>query len=156
MANNSKSDKRKPLKLKTGSFDRNAAMARMGVMAGASYATHTFGNLFRSKSDREARNREFYVRQAQFLADELGQLKGSVMKVGQMLSVYGQYFMPPEAIEVLRSLQDDSPPVAWDDLALDEGHGVRLSSLTPTFPLREKGPTSHTEKRPISPREKGL
>jgi len=117
MANNSKSDKRKPLKLKTGSFDRNAAMARMGMMAGASYATHTFGNLFRSKSDREARNREFYVRQAQFLADELGQLKGSVMKVGQMLSVYGQYFMPPEAIEVLRSLQDDSPPVAWDDLA---------------------------------------
>ena len=108
--------KRKPLKLKTGSFDRNAAMARMGMMAGASFATHTVGNLFRNKADREARNREFYVRQAQFLADELGQLKGSVMKVGQMLSVYGQYFMPPEAIEVLRSLQDDSPPVAWEDL----------------------------------------
>ncbi|RJS94437.1 AarF/ABC1/UbiB kinase family protein [Salinisphaera sp. Q1T1-3] len=117
MAKKSDGDKRKPLKLKTGSFDRNAAMARMGMVAGASYASHTFGNLFRSKADREARNREFYVRQAQFLADELGQLKGSVMKVGQMLSVYGQYFMPPEAIEVLRSLQDDSPPVAWGDLA---------------------------------------
>ncbi|AWN14501.1 AarF/ABC1/UbiB kinase family protein [Salinisphaera sp. LB1] len=116
MAKKSDGGKRKPLKLKTGSFDRNAAMARMGMMAGASFATHTVGNLFRNKADREARNREFYVRQAQFLADELGQLKGSVMKVGQMLSVYGQYFMPPEAIEVLRSLQDDSPPVAWADL----------------------------------------
>lgn len=116
MAKKTDDQKRKPLKLKTGSFDRNAAMARMGMMAGASFATHTVGNLFRSKADREARNREFYVRQAQFLADELGQLKGSVMKVGQMLSVYGQYFMPPEAIEVLRSLQDDSPPVAWEDL----------------------------------------
>ncbi|MGB7755070.1 MAG: AarF/ABC1/UbiB kinase family protein [Salinisphaera sp.] len=116
MAKKSEGGKRKPLKLKTGSFDRNAAMARMGMMAGASFATHTVGNLFRNKADREARNREFYVKQAQFLADELGQLKGSVMKVGQMLSVYGQYFMPPEAIEVLRSLQDDSPPVAWGDL----------------------------------------
>ncbi|WP_423823325.1 AarF/ABC1/UbiB kinase family protein [Salinisphaera sp. SPP-AMP-43] len=116
MANKSEGDRRKPLKLKTGSFDRNAAMARMGMVAGAQYAGHTLGNLFRSKSGREARNREFYVRQAQYLADELGQLKGSVMKVGQMLSVYGQYFMPPEAVEVLRSLQDDSPPVAWSDL----------------------------------------
>ena len=41
MANKSDRKDRKPLKLKTGSFDRNAAMARMGVMAGASFAGHT-------------------------------------------------------------------------------------------------------------------
>lgn len=108
--------RKKPLKLKTSSFDRNFAMARMGVIAGTNMAGHTFGNLFRGKDAREERNREFYVEQAEFLADELGRLKGSVMKVGQMLSVYGQYFMPPEVIEVLRTLQDDSPPVAWSDL----------------------------------------
>lgn len=117
MANQSDRKDRKPLKLKTGSFDRNAAMARMGMVAGAQFAGHTLGNMFRSSESKARRNRDFYVRQAQFLADELGQLKGSVMKVGQMLSVYGQYFMPPEAIEVLRSLQDDSPPVAWEELA---------------------------------------
>lgn len=108
--------RKKPLKLKTSSFDRNFAMARMGVIAGTNMASHTFGNLFRGKDARAERNREFYVEQAEFLADELGRLKGSVMKVGQMLSVYGQYFMPPEVIEVLRSLQDDSPPVAWEEL----------------------------------------
>lgn len=116
MAKKFKGQKRKSLKLKTGSFDRNAAMARMGVMAGASFASHTVGNLFRSRAERESRNREFYIRQAQVLADELGQLKGSVMKVGQMLSVYGQYFMPPEAVEVLSGLQDDSPPVDWSQM----------------------------------------
>ncbi len=115
MANDDERRKR-PLKLKTSSFDRNFAMARMGVIAGTNIAGHTFGNLFRSKDAREERNREFYVEQAEFLADELGRLKGSVMKVGQMLSVYGQYFMPPEVIEVLRTLQDDSPPVAWEEL----------------------------------------
>jgi len=106
----------KPLRLKTGSFDRNAAIARMGMVAGAQFARHTAGNLFRSRDERTQRNREFYVKQAEYLANEIGRLKGSVMKVGQMLSVYGQYFMPPEAVEVLKSLQDDSAPVAWSEL----------------------------------------
>src|SRR5699024_11082524 len=106
----------KPLKLKTGAFDRNFAMARMSVIAGSQFAGHTVGNFLRGREGREDRDRAFYVRQAEYIADELGRLKGSVMKVGQMLSVYGQYFMPPEVIEVLRSLQDDSPPVAWAEL----------------------------------------
>lgn len=108
---------KRPLKLKTSAFDRNLAMARMGVIAGTQFAGHTVRNLFRDKEGRAESDRTFYREQAQFLADELGRLKGSVMKVGQMLSVYGQYFMPPEAIEVLRGLQEDSPPVAWEELA---------------------------------------
>ncbi len=107
-------DERKTIKkLKTSPFDRNLAMARVGVVAGSQVLGHEFGNLFRSKSGREARDRDFYTGQAQYLADELGKLKGSVMKVGQMLSLYGQYFMPPEAVAVLASLQDDTPPVDW-------------------------------------------
>lgn len=109
-------DRNRPLKLKTGAFDRNFAMARMGVVAGTQMAGHSMRNLFRSKQARAASDRAFYVEQAEYLADELGRLKGSVMKVGQMLSVYGQYFMPPEVIEVLQSLQDDSPAVAWEEL----------------------------------------
>jgi len=122
-----KSDRRnRPLKLKTSAFDRNLAMTRMGVVAGTQMAGHAFRNLFRSKDSRAEHDREFYRRQAEYLADELGRLKGSVMKVGQMLSVYGQYFMPPEAIEVLQSLQDDSPPVAWEEL-----ESVVAERLTP-------------------------
>lgn len=116
MSQRDREKRNKPLRLKTGSFDRNAAMARMGMVAGAQFAQHTVGNLFRSRTERDQRDRAFYVRQAQYLADEIGRLKGSVMKVGQMLSVYGQYFMPPEAVDVLKTLQDDSPPVAWSDL----------------------------------------
>lgn len=107
---------KRPLKLKTRAFDRNFAMARMGVIAGSQYAGHTVRNFFRGKEARAASDRTFYREQAEYLADELGRLKGSVMKVGQMLSVYGQYFMPPEALEVLRGLQDDSPPVDWAEL----------------------------------------
>lgn len=110
----SNKDKQRLRKLKTRPVDRNLAMTKMGVMAGTQVAGHMFMNLFRGGEEKEARDREFFVRQAQFLADELGQLKGSVMKVGQMLSLYGQYFMPPEAIKVLSSLQDDTAHVDWE------------------------------------------
>lgn len=100
-------------KLKTRPFDRNLAMAKLGIMAGTQIAGHELLNLFRSAESRTAKDRSFYTRQAQFLARELGQLKGSIMKVGQMLSLYGQYFMPEEAVDVLRGLQDDTPHVDW-------------------------------------------
>lgn len=108
-------DEKKSLsRLKTRPMDRNFAMTKMGVKAGTQVAGHVLLNMFRSGEGREQRDREFFTRQAQFLADELGQLKGSVMKVGQMLSLYGQYFMPPEAVEVLSSLQDDTAHVDWE------------------------------------------
>ncbi|MGH8540670.1 MAG: AarF/UbiB family protein, partial [Stenotrophobium sp.] len=73
--------------------------------------------MFRGENRRDEANREFYARQAQILADELGRLKGSVMKAGQMLSLYGQYFLPEEAVTVLSQLQDDTPPVRWKVVA---------------------------------------
>lgn len=100
-------------RIKTGAFERNVALTRMGVGAGAKIASHTVRNLFRRGESRDEANRNFYRAQARELADELGRLKGSVMKAGQMLSLYGQYFLPEEAVEVLASLQDNTPAVAW-------------------------------------------
>ncbi|HEY1076066.1 MAG TPA: AarF/ABC1/UbiB kinase family protein [Fontimonas sp.] len=99
--------------LKTGSLERSVALTKLGVGAGAKIFAHSVANIFRGEVDRSEANREFYRRQAQILADELGKLKGSVMKAGQMLSLYGQYFLPEEAVTVLSSLQDDTPPVSW-------------------------------------------
>jgi predicted unusual protein kinase regulating ubiquinone biosynthesis (AarF/ABC1/UbiB family) len=99
--------------LKTRPWERNVALTRMGVAAGAQIAVHEFANLFRGRASQRASDRAFYAGQARTLAAELGRLKGSVMKVGQMLSLYGQYFLPPEAVEVLASLHDDTPPVDW-------------------------------------------
>lgn len=99
--------------IKTGSIERNIALTRLGLGAGAKIAAHSIANIFRGGVDRDGANREFYERQAQILADELGQLKGSVMKAGQMLSLYGQYFLPEEAVNVLSQLQDNATPVHW-------------------------------------------
>ncbi|WP_334120852.1 ABC1 kinase family protein [Limnobacter sp.] len=100
-------------RIKTGALERNVALTRMGVGAGAKIAGHTVRNFFRSGESRNEANRNFYKAQAKELADELGRLKGSVMKAGQMLSLYGQYFLPEEAVEVLATLQDNTPAVSW-------------------------------------------
>ena len=99
--------------LKTRPLERNIALTRLGFGAGAKIAAHSIANIFRGDIERSEANREFYARQAQILADELGKLKGSVMKAGQMLSLYGQYFLPEEAVAVLSQLQDDTPAVSW-------------------------------------------
>ncbi|MGQ0586260.1 MAG: ABC1 kinase family protein [Gammaproteobacteria bacterium] len=117
--------------LKTTPWERNVALTRMGVAAGAKIAAHEFANLFRGRAAQQASDRSFYAGQARQLADELGRLKGSVMKVGQMLSLYGQYFLPPEATEVLATLHDDTPPLEWKALepVLKRALGRSLSQL---------------------------
>ncbi|HSW14526.1 MAG TPA: AarF/ABC1/UbiB kinase family protein [Solimonas sp.] len=99
--------------LKTRPLERNFALTMLGLGAGSKIVAHSIANMFRDEHARQESDRSFYKQQAQVLADELGQLKGSVMKAGQMLSLYGQYFLPEEAVTVLATLQDDTPPVDW-------------------------------------------
>ena len=47
---------------------------------------------------------------------EVGQLKGGFMKAGQMLSIYGEHFLPPEINQALKSLQSDSQPVSFETM----------------------------------------
>ncbi|MDO9452672.1 MAG: AarF/ABC1/UbiB kinase family protein [Stagnimonas sp.] len=117
-------------RLKTGSFERNFALARLGVGAGAKIAVHSLSNIFRGEVSKSEADRDFYSIQAKVLADELGQLKGSVMKAGQMLAMFGDYFMPHEAVEVLSQLQDDTPPVAWKQVAPQLRASVGAAALS--------------------------
>jgi predicted unusual protein kinase regulating ubiquinone biosynthesis (AarF/ABC1/UbiB family) len=103
--------------LKTGTLERNFALTKLGLGAGTQIVAHSLVNIFRGEVQRSQADREFYARQAQILADELGRLKGSAMKAGQMLSLYGQYFLPEEAVAVLSQLQDDTAPVDWRVMA---------------------------------------
>lgn len=116
---NEESGGRKPSisSLKTRPFERNIALTKLGFGAGSKIVAHSIANIFRGEVERTQADRDFYKKQAQILADELGKLKGSVMKAGQMLSLYGQYFLPEEAVAVLSQLQDTTAPVEWKVVA---------------------------------------
>ncbi len=110
--------KRGPV-LESGPLARNWRLARLGLGLGAQLTAHTLRNAFRGEAQRATVNREFYRVQGQVLARELGRLKGSVMKAGQLLALYGGYFLPEEVIAELASLQELTQPLAWPHIAAE-------------------------------------
>ena len=51
--------------------------------------------------------------QARYLVEELGQLKGSVVKIGQVMALYGEHFLPEEVTEALHTLEDQTTSLEW-------------------------------------------
>jgi predicted unusual protein kinase regulating ubiquinone biosynthesis (AarF/ABC1/UbiB family) len=71
------------------------------------------GEVFLDENAKNERLQKFMASQASKMVEEFGKLKGSFMKVGQMLSVYGEYYLPPEINKILKQLQSESKPVGW-------------------------------------------
>ena len=119
-------------KLKTGAFSRGFALAKLSAQAGAKAASSAVGGIFADSATKEGRAMALLKSQLELVAQQLGELKGSLMKAGQMLSVYGENFFPPEVNQVLKSLQSDSPPLAWNrvrEVLASELGEARLSLL---------------------------
>lgn len=100
-------------RIKTGSFERRLSLTRAGLSAGTRMATHYATNWFGSRENRERRRSDMLSRQAQYLVEELGQLKGSVVKIGQIMALYGEHFLPEEVTEALHTLEDRTTSLEW-------------------------------------------
>ncbi|WP_413561282.1 ABC1 kinase family protein [Bdellovibrio sp. HCB209] len=118
-------------KIKSSVFSRGLSIAKLTIQTGASVASHGVTTVLKSKEFKEANWKKLLQDQASNISNELGQLKGSLMKAGQMLSMYGEHFLPPEANEFLKSLQSDSPSLNW--AAIEK----RLKELLPPEKLAE-------------------
>ncbi|MFW5825793.1 MAG: ABC1 kinase family protein [Marinobacter sp.] len=110
----SKSGKGKTVpRIRTGSFERRLSMTRAGLFAGTRVASHMATNWMTSADRREQRRKDMLSKQARFLVDELGQLKGSVVKIGQIMALYGEHFLPEEVTEALHTLEDQTSALEW-------------------------------------------
>lgn len=108
-------------RIKTGSIERRFSMARAGFVAGSRLArksagSFVFDRLLLDKDQREEKQREILSEQALWLVEELGQLKGSIVKVGQMMALFGEHFLPQEITDALHTLEDDTTAVHWSSL----------------------------------------
>ncbi len=92
---------------------RSLKVGGLGLAAGAKWAGKLLGDIGLSPEEKSRRTRELLVEQAEVMATEFGKLKGSLMKAGQLVAILGEHFFPPEVTKFLRSLHNDSPPVAW-------------------------------------------
>jgi predicted unusual protein kinase regulating ubiquinone biosynthesis (AarF/ABC1/UbiB family) len=90
---------------------RNLEMARVGTQAGASFAAHRARRAFASAERKVELDAAFELKTAEQVAAALGNMKGALMKVGQMASYLDQG-LPEPVREQLAQLQSDAPPMA--------------------------------------------
>src|SRR5690554_7605020 len=107
------SSKRSVARIKTGSFERRLSLTKAGLLAGTRMGMHFTANLFTNKESKAERQKQMLSRQAQYLVEELGHLKGSVVKIGQMMALYGEHFLPEEVTEALHTLEDQTVALEW-------------------------------------------
>jgi predicted unusual protein kinase regulating ubiquinone biosynthesis (AarF/ABC1/UbiB family) len=110
--------------ISTGLFVRSLALARLAFSTSGELWNFKLGKSGSSglgadldcPPEQRARLQEKLEHEAREIARELGTLKGSVMKVGQLLSMYGEHFLPPQVNNILKSLQANTTPLDWETI----------------------------------------
>jgi len=103
-------------KIRSTGFSRGLSLLQLTLSSGGSFMGLKVGDLFADPETRQKRLEAFLGKQAAQLVEEIGQLKGSIMKAGQLLSMYGEHFLPKEVNEILRNLHANSRPVVWEEM----------------------------------------
>lgn len=107
----------KPLKkIKSSILQRSLSLTKLTIDTGSKVVGHNLTTLFANADSKDQKWQKLLASQAQKLSKELGQLKGSLMKAGQAISMYGELFLPPEANEFLKTLQSKSPPLQFSEI----------------------------------------
>jgi predicted unusual protein kinase regulating ubiquinone biosynthesis (AarF/ABC1/UbiB family) len=103
--------------------------------------TSAFGAAVVKASLKYGLQSQGHLKAALELAQTMGELKGGLMKVGQMISMTDDLLLPPEVTELFRSLQKDAPPMSVEDLD---------SMLAVTFPKGTSSYFSSFDKNPFA------
>ncbi len=90
---------------------RNLRLAKLGVKGGGRYAKYRARRIFADAARSEELDSQFQLQTAEDVAAELGQMKGAMMKIGQMAS-YIDTGLPDTVRKSLASLQHDAPPMS--------------------------------------------
>ena len=100
------------------STSRSARFAKLGTLSakvGSSYVGHAVRGALQTAEGKAKSLLRTNTTNAIRVARTFGELKGAVMKVGQMLSLQ-EDLLPPEMREVLRGLQNQAPPVPFSNM----------------------------------------
>ncbi|HVF32936.1 MAG TPA: AarF/ABC1/UbiB kinase family protein [Acidimicrobiales bacterium] len=99
--------------LRTGRAGRNAQLAAVGGRLGAATASNKARRIFAGAERKQQLDAELELATAAEVTAALGNMKGALMKLGQMAS-YLDDGLPEPIREALASLQADAPPMSAD------------------------------------------
>ncbi len=118
--------------LKTSAFDRRFSIAKASFLAGTRWASANASSMFSNEKEKDKKRKQAMTEQANYLVAEIGKLKGSVVKIGQMMALYGEHFLPAEITQALNTLNDKTVALSWHAIHkhLKQELGSKLDDLT--------------------------
>ena len=126
------SDQHDKLKqLKTSAMDRRLSIAKASLLAGTRWAASSATSLFSNEDEKERKRKKVMKEQADYLVSEIGKLKGSIVKIGQMMALYGEHFLPEEITQALNTLNNQTVALEWPAIyeQLQAQLGSKLNDL---------------------------
>lgn len=100
-----------PKKPKTGLLSRSLSLAKITASASGRLAKHTVSGWFSDPVEHLEKGKKILESQAKQLVGEANQLRGTLVKAGQILSMYGDSFFPKEVVAHLKKLQSEVEPL---------------------------------------------
>ena len=99
--------------IRRGSIGRGFAVSVAGLRAGGAFA---LGSALDRLRGGDGDSSELMRREARRFTAELGRLKGSYVKIGQLLALLGEHFLPAPLTEALHDLDSQTQPLPWAEL----------------------------------------
>ena len=93
-------------KIKNGFLSRNSGLLKLAVKSGVS--------ILRNSDAPEKVLKSLIGKDVEKFVSDLSHYKGSITKAGQLLSLYGEYYLPSELNTYLRKLQASTHYLEWD------------------------------------------
>jgi len=121
----------KPRNIKRSGLGRSLSVSLAGLRAGGAFALD--GAFQRLRGDSQpGLDSPFARREAKRFVAELGRLKGTYVKIGQMLALLGEHFLPPVLTAALHELesQTQSLPFQVIEPQLRAALGNKLDELS--------------------------
>jgi predicted unusual protein kinase regulating ubiquinone biosynthesis (AarF/ABC1/UbiB family) len=117
------------VKLKTGRVDRRWSLAKAGLLASARHAGRNASGWLLPAQERQAHVQKSLTREAIFFIQEMSKLKGSVVKVGQMMALWGDAFFPAAVAQALHALENQTAMMDWSSIHQQLAHELGPSKL---------------------------
>ena len=125
-------DERPEHRVRADRVSRSLRPLRMGAATAASRAATKLRSIGATSDEKEARLLEFHERVAERYVKELGEMKGAIMKIGQLLAVVDVGMIPERYRELYRrsfgSLLAGAPPMPTE--VLEETLELELGAPT--------------------------
>jgi predicted unusual protein kinase regulating ubiquinone biosynthesis (AarF/ABC1/UbiB family) len=103
-------------KTKTGLLSRSLSLAKLTASASGRLAKHTVEGWFSDPIQHLEKGKKILDSQAKQLVGEANQLRGTLVKAGQILSMYGDSFLPKEVAVHLKKLQSEVEPLPMETI----------------------------------------